>query len=98
MNWCHLTTVKQIMEHERHRGAPEPEFFVEYLAEGKCLGIRTLMPEELEPERIIGAWGERTVTLTTPMTLQRGHRETTIKPSPRKPIMARERLYALNIQ
>ncbi len=95
-HYDYIVTARQLVADRESDQKPAPEFFVDYVdvTTHKCYGIRHVALAEVDLSRACGAWGERKLTLTEPITIQRGHHETILKASKRKPVAVRETLYA----
>lgn len=74
------------------------QFFIEYRNRDtyKGCGIKVLLPQEVEKDRIIGAYGAREETFTWPILLQRGHKLVEVKASEKKPLHCTTYLYPMS--
>ncbi len=93
-HYGHMVTAAQVIADREADHQPAPEFFVDYVdtETRKCYGIRNLTLSEIDLTRPCGAWGARTVTLTEPILIQRGHREMVLMATKRKPVSVTETL------
>ena len=73
------------------------EFFLEYRDRdtGKGFGIKVIPAAEVEPTRIIGAYGTEEFNIAHAFELQRGHKMVLIKASPEKPARVITYLYPM---
>src|SRR5260370_40564009 len=97
MDFSYKTTVGQILDSRPQCATAPMRFYRELIdvATGKCLGTQELGEGEVaaQRDRFVGFYGGRELSLSEPLSIQRGHREVVGCASKGKPLKCREHIY-----